>query len=57
MGVIESLYETTVNINRIRSMARYECPITVKRNKNGITTYQEISSGKLVPGDIVIVPD
>lgn len=45
MGIFESLYETTVNINRIRSMARYECPITVKRSKNGITTYQEISSG------------
>jgi len=39
MGVIESLYETIVNINRIRRMARYECPIKVRRIKNGNTIY------------------
>lgn len=45
LGVIESLHETIVNINRIRRMARYECSIKVMRSKNGNKSYQEISSG------------
>jgi len=31
MGVVESLYETISNINRIIKMARFECQVEVKR--------------------------
>jgi hypothetical protein len=35
-GVVDSLYETVTNINKIRKMAMYECDIQVRRLKNGV---------------------
>ena len=45
------------NIESIRKLARFECPITVKRIKNGKADFKQINSGDLVPGDVVVVPD
>lgn len=36
-GVVESLYETVTNTNKIRKMAMYECEISVKRANNGVS--------------------
>ena len=55
MGVGESLYETVTNINSIRKMAMYECPVQVKRG--GSDQIVEVSSSQLVPGDILVVPE
>lgn len=39
-------------------MAYYECPITVKRiNHNGEVVYRPINSDKIVPGDVILVPE
>lgn len=34
-GVVENLYETISNINKIRKLAKYECPVTVMRQGQG----------------------
>ena len=52
-SIIENLYETVTNINSIRKMAAFECPIQVKRSSG----LHLVSSSDLVPGDVVVVPD
>ena len=52
-SIIENLYETVKNINSIRKMAAFECPIQVKRSSG----LHLVSSSDLVPGDVVVVPD
>ena len=56
-GVSENLYETTSSINSIRKMAKYECKVRVRRRIEGEQRVIDVSSQKLVPGDIVVVPD
>jgi magnesium-transporting ATPase (P-type) len=53
ISIFENLYETVKNINNIRKMAIFECPIEIKR-KSG---FMQMSSSELVPGDVVVVPD
>lgn len=38
-------------------MASYECDVEVKRLRMTQIQNQEISSGKLVPGDVIVVPE
>jgi cation-transporting ATPase 13A2 len=52
-SIIENLYETVKNINSIRKMADFECPVEVKRRSG----HQNLSSSDLVPGDVIVVPD
>ena len=56
-SVIENLYETISNINTIRAMASYECEVEVKRTSITQINSKKISSGQLVPGDVIVVPD
>jgi cation-transporting ATPase 13A2 len=56
-SVVENLYETITNINSIRKMAGYECEIEVRRTNVTQITDKTISSGELVPGDVIVVPD
>ena len=59
LGISQALYTTTTNLESIRHMARFECPITVKRISKTTEKpeFLEIQSGDLVPGDVVVVPD
>jgi P-type E1-E2 ATPase len=58
LGVAENLYETITNINSIRKMAVYECPVEVfRRNQQGEKVKLQMSSKDLVPGDCAIVPE
>mmetsp|Transcript_12683 Transcript_12683/g.21348 ORF Transcript_12683/g.21348 Transcript_12683/m.21348 type:complete len:470 (+) Transcript_12683:712-2121(+) len=59
-GVAENLYETITNINKIRQLAKYECPVVVRRrespNKPDVIS-KTISSDEIVPGDVIEVPE
>jgi len=55
-GVVQSLYETIVNINSIRKMAKFECNVQVKRIISGEAKFIHVSSQNLVPGDVLVVP-
>lgn len=56
-AILESLYGTVTNINKIRKMAKYQCEILVKRRSDDKLKWSEISSQDLVPGDVVVVPE
>lgn len=55
-SVLETLYETRKNLNKLRTIAYYECQVTVFRN-GALDAPLTMSSAKLVPGDIFIVPE
>ena len=60
LGVFESLYETVHNMNNIRKMAKYECPVQVRRwstNRGDTKELKTISSEDIVPGDVIVVPN
>ena len=60
LGVFESLFETVHNIRNIRKMAKYECPVQVKRwpdNRGETPSVRTISSEEIVPGDVIVVPE
>jgi cation-transporting ATPase 13A3/4/5 len=57
-SVVENLHEIISNINSLRKMAHYQCPVEVIRNTNGNNeTKETISSDGLVPGDVIHVPE
>lgn len=62
-SVIASLWENISNNKKIRTMARYSCPIEVRMPSsdgdapgNNAVGLKEIDSSGLVPGDVVKVP-
>lgn len=60
LGVFESLYETVHNMNNIRKMAKYECPVQVRRwstSRGDTKELKTISSEGIVPGDVIVVPN
>jgi cation-transporting ATPase 13A3/4/5 len=52
LSVIATLVETRKNIQKIRHMAQYECPVKVLRYREAMT----LSSFELVPGDLIFIP-
>lgn len=58
LSVAAEIWENIRNTNKIRKMARYTCPITVRlSDKDGNSTLINLDSSELLPGDIVIVPE
>ena len=59
LAIYTELYDTIKNLERLREMAYYECPISVKRIESGTnrTIYPKVNSSELVPGDILLVPE
>lgn len=58
LAIYMELHDTIKNLERLREMAYYECPITVKRIDNeGNTIFPSIESSDLVPGEIILVPE
>ena len=58
MAIVTELYDTIKNLERLKTMAYYECPIVVKRiDADGNTINSTINSSEIVPGDILYVPE
>lgn len=58
LAIYTELSDTINNLERLRQMAYYECPVTVKRiNSEGKAVYPQIESKELVPGDVILVPE
>jgi len=54
-SAITSLFETRANLNNIREMANYSCPVNVMR-KSDENQLEEVDSSTLVPGDVIEIP-
>lgn len=58
VGTTMEMLDIKRNLKKLKLMAYYECPITVKRmNSDGDFVYRDIGSNDLVPGDIMLVPE
>lgn len=58
VSVAAQMIENIQNNTKIRQMARYTCAIEVRvADEKGITTMQTVDSSRLLPGDIVVVPE
>lgn len=58
ISVTAEIWENIRNREKIRKMAQYTCPITVRlSDKDGKPTLTDVDSSELLPGDIVIVPE
>lgn len=58
ISVTSELVDLKRNLNNLKKMVDYECPVTVKRiNSDGNEYYEEVRSNELVPGDIMLVPE
>ena len=58
LSVAAEIIENMRNSAKIREMARYTCPITVRLpDKDGNSTLIEVDSSELLPGDVVVVPE
>ena len=57
-SIFGELVDIRENLNRLKRMAHYECPLNVRRiDENGNSYFKEIMSGDLVPGDVFILPE
>ena len=58
LAIATELYDTIKNLERLKTMAYYECPIVVKRvDSDGGIVNSTINSSEIVPGDIIYVPE
>lgn len=48
-----SLYQTISNTNKIRKMAKFTCPIEMRK----AGAYDTVGSEELLPGDVIKVPE
>lgn len=55
LSIFQTLYETRKNLKKLRTLAHYECTVTVFRN-GALDSPILTSSANIAPGDIFIVP-
>jgi len=57
-AMVSELYDQLQSLQRLKEMAHHETDIFVKRiDQNGASIITPVNSDKIVPGDIIIVPD
>jgi len=58
LSVTAEIIENVRNSTRIRQMARYTCPVTIRlQDDDGNSILKEVDSSEILPGDIIVVPE